>query len=258
MRTLTPPHAKASPSSRLKLYTHTLCPYAQRVGLTLKEKRVPFDLIHIDLSNKPSFFTRRVPRGLVPAIELPDGEILVESLDLCKWLDENYEGTSLIPKEGTPQRDACWKLVEEVSGRVVSSGLSAIAGATGRSWGIGTNPSSKQIQTLQESLDILEESIEAHAGPYLAGEAVSLADLVIYPFVERFDVALPIATSEGTRVRDVNARVAQWMEFMAQRPSCAWASANRALLEKAYRKHMCLDFFDYTTYDQWDLHPHNL
>ena len=68
-----------------------------------------------------------------------------------------------------------WKLVEEVSGRVVSSGLSAIAGATGRSWGIGTNPTSKQIQNLQESLEVLEHSLDVHGGPFGVNLEASVA-----------------------------------------------------------------------------------
>lgn len=47
------------------LFTHTLCPYAERVWLALLEKGVPFHLCHVDLSSKPAWFRRinvRPPR----------------------------------------------------------------------------------------------------------------------------------------------------------------------------------------------------
>lgn len=106
-------HAAALPaplpaSSRPVLYTHTLCPYAQRVLLTMllkvctppfccsplttspaerlllaQDPLQPFDVVHVDLSNKPRWYSKVNPRGLVPAITI-GGRTLVESLDICR------------------------------------------------------------------------------------------------------------------------------------------------------------------------------
>lgn len=44
----------------VKLYSASVCPFAHRTRLTLHEKGVNFELIAIDLSNKPSWFSNVV------------------------------------------------------------------------------------------------------------------------------------------------------------------------------------------------------
>jgi glutathione S-transferase len=44
---------------------------------------VPFELVQVDLSDKPSWYRAINPRGLVPAV-VHQGEAGVESLDLCR------------------------------------------------------------------------------------------------------------------------------------------------------------------------------
>eukprot|EP00882_Tetradesmus_deserticola_P033215 GHRQ01037923.1.p2 GENE.GHRQ01037923.1~~GHRQ01037923.1.p2 ORF type:complete len:105 (+),score=22.13 GHRQ01037923.1:818-1132(+) len=70
-------------SGKPVLYTHTLCPYAQRVFLALLYKAVPFELVQVELSNKPSWYRGVNPRGLVPAV-VHEGKARTESLDLCR------------------------------------------------------------------------------------------------------------------------------------------------------------------------------
>ena len=76
----------------MKFYTHSLCPYAQRVALTLLETKSPHESVHIDLSNKPSWYVDKTNgRGLVPAIEFVEKnsnvtQLLTESLSIIKHL----------------------------------------------------------------------------------------------------------------------------------------------------------------------------
>jgi glutathione S-transferase len=72
-----------SAKTELVLYTHVMCPYAQRVWLTVLEKGVEHTLVHVDLSNKPGWFTRLNPRGLVPYVTF-EGKGMTESLDVCR------------------------------------------------------------------------------------------------------------------------------------------------------------------------------
>ncbi|MED6151130.1 Glutathione S-transferase L1, variant 2 [Stylosanthes scabra] len=76
-----------------RLYITYSCPFAQR-GLQEKIKLVPFDL-----QNMPSWYKEKVhPEGKVPSLE-HDGKILVESIDLIKYIDANFEGPSLYPND---------------------------------------------------------------------------------------------------------------------------------------------------------------
>jgi hypothetical protein len=51
--------------------------------------------------------------------------------------------------------------------------------------------------------------------------------------------------------------IGAWLAAMDARPSCGVTAADSALLLKAYKRHMSLDFFDYDTYTAFQLHPHN-
>lgn len=68
---------------KLVLYSHTMCPYAQRVWLTVLQKQVEHTLVHVDLSNKPAFYKSLNPRGLVPCVAYR-GKSIVESDHICK------------------------------------------------------------------------------------------------------------------------------------------------------------------------------
>ena len=225
----------------LVFYTHTLCPYATRVALALREKGLAFDLKHIDLANKPVWYAKEVnKKGLVPALQVVDDDlVVVESLDILKFVEEAFEGAALLPEQGK-QREVALEVVNSVAAKVVSGGLRAVAGGD-RLWGIGPNPNPA---ALGRELGALEEILAKSGGPYLCGPDVTLADLATYPFVERFEVALGIG---GHSVRDLGSPLVwQWMQDMQARDSCRWAAADPTLLGEAYKKHGCLDFFDYT------------
>ena len=52
----------------LTLISHHLCPYVQRAAISLAEKAVPFDHIHVDLAHKPAWFLDLSPLGKTPVL----------------------------------------------------------------------------------------------------------------------------------------------------------------------------------------------
>jgi hypothetical protein len=90
---------------------------------------VEHETLEIDLSNKPPWFRKVNPAGLVPALEV-QGRVVVESLDICRcgpghrprlrsrrlslraepqvfrgwttgsFVDDEFEGPSLMPEVG--------------------------------------------------------------------------------------------------------------------------------------------------------------
>jgi len=241
----------------LVFYSHMLCPFAQRVLLTLLEKGADFELVHLDLSSKPDWYREVNPRGLVPAVEfVASGRVEVESIDLCRLLDEELEGrVTLTPPAGSEARERMEALVGSC-GRLVGAALDLAAGADGRYWGIGTRAGKQQARAYAAALGSLEEALAGGGGPFLAGQQLTLADLIYLPFVERAD--LIAREMHGLAEEDTGGRrTREWLETMRKRPSVTAASADSRLLLRAFQQHMCLDFFDYTTYDAAQLHPQN-
>ncbi len=58
----------------------------------------------------------------------------------------------------------------------------------GFSWSIGSGQSLEQRADLEDVLSQLGSSIDRHGGPFLMGDRPSLADILIYPFMRRFEV----------------------------------------------------------------------
>mmetsp|Transcript_5642 Transcript_5642/g.15788 ORF Transcript_5642/g.15788 Transcript_5642/m.15788 type:complete len:130 (-) Transcript_5642:75-464(-) len=113
--------------------TPTLCVPMHRVMLVLLEKELDFELVHVDLGAKPSWYKRVNPRGLVPAVEFTDtGNVEVESIDLCKLLDAKYSNkNSLRPAPGSEAFKHMDKLITSCD-RVISAGLEMASGKDGR------------------------------------------------------------------------------------------------------------------------------
>lgn len=76
-----------------------------------------YDVVNINLSDKPDWFYDKSPEGKVPAIELPNGETLYESLILADYLDEKYPERPLYPRD--PLAKAKDKLLMEKFNRVI-------------------------------------------------------------------------------------------------------------------------------------------
>lgn len=271
--------ASGSPPStdgRTVLYTHCLCPYAERAWLVLLEKAspaasafpaacspslslptlqgVPFHLCHIDLSSKPAWYRSVNPRGLVPAVA-HNGNVQVESLDILRWADATLPGPALTPSDKDGQ-DRMKKLISAGSA-FSEAGLAIMAGRTGRYWGIGSGASASQKKDFEAALKkAIVDPIKESGGPYLMGSEVSLADLAVYPFVARFAVGAPEFAGYGVRTA-LGGVAGEWLRAMRERASGAVTTADDAALLKAYQTHRSLDFFDYDTYLATALHPQN-
>jgi glutathione S-transferase len=258
-------HPPASISSRPSLFMHTLCPYAERAFIALLESDIDrFNLVHIDLSNKPSWYTRTVnPRGLVPSLALGEDktikhQVVVESLDIVKYVADNYSNTTTTILNNSDSM----KLMT-MCNSFINAGLSYCAGNDNRSWGIGSKSTPSQRAAYTIALDTLEKQLSHGQGPYLLpGNDISVADIAIFPFAQRYDLVAraiyggrddtDLAFSTTTTTTNCGA----WYQAMKERPSCRITMPDEKLFIKALQKEMSLDFFDYSTYNMLQLHPH--
>lgn len=67
------------------LYSFRRCPYAMRARLALAVSRTRCELREIKLSAKPQALLAASPKGTVPVLILPDGEVIDESIDIMHW-----------------------------------------------------------------------------------------------------------------------------------------------------------------------------
>jgi glutathione S-transferase len=85
----------------LKLYDFKSSPNCQRVKVVLEEKKLPYEIVNIDLragAQKTPAYLKINPYGKVPAIV--DGDtVLYESCIINEYLDEKYPATRLMPSD---------------------------------------------------------------------------------------------------------------------------------------------------------------
>ncbi len=81
----------------LHLISFKTCPFVQRAVITLKHKKIDFDITYIDLADPPDWFLEISPLGKVPVLKVDD-EILFESAVINEYLDE-ITGGGLQPED---------------------------------------------------------------------------------------------------------------------------------------------------------------
>ena len=67
------------------LYTYRRCPYAMRARMALLVADIAFDAHEVSLRDKPPDMLLLSPKGSVPVMPLPDGQVLEQSWEIMGW-----------------------------------------------------------------------------------------------------------------------------------------------------------------------------
>lgn len=92
----------------------------EKTMLLVEEKQIPINVNLVNMrsyGDKPREFLQKVPNGLLPALEMPNGQIVTESQVIMELLDEMHAGKTMLPqqtKEGWNRYDALAKLEREL------------------------------------------------------------------------------------------------------------------------------------------------
>ena len=171
----------------IKFFGNRLCPYAHRSWWALKEKGVEVDYIHIELGpNKPAWYSQVNPFGTVPAF-FDEGKSVFESLVLVEFLDERYkgQGTTLLPDDLFVRAQA--RALASKYGDRIKLHFALLQEPDQSKW-------PEAVKELREGYLSFFRDLEAVAGPssgpYLLGDQVSLLDLAIFPFIDRYTAVL--------------------------------------------------------------------
>jgi glutathione S-transferase len=176
-------------------------PYAWRVWLALEHLGLPYELKVLSFADKdltkPEFVAIN-PRHQVPTI-VHDGFALWESLAILEYLDEIAGTRRLYP--GTAQERArIRRLIREDEEHLDRGGLTPIYDELYRK-PEGVAPDEAKLvagrKKLSEEMDYFGRELR---GPFLAGEAPTAADFVLYPdiaYVKRIGAKKPESKLAG-------------------------------------------------------------
>ena len=195
--------------TKLELVTAEVCPFAQRSHMTLLEKNLEFQLMEVDLENKPSWFETISPYSKVPV--LCHGNIQVyESTIINEYLEESFPERRLLPDDPSKRANArIWIDFDNTKFVPVFYKL------------LLAQESSLQkilVAQMTERLVFLDQEgfSSASKGPYWFGQKLSLVDLSLYPHFERFPV---LTEYRGMNIPRSCQRLRAWLDVMRERSS---------------------------------------
>jgi glutathione S-transferase len=194
--------------SKLTLVSFPTCPYVQRAVIALKEKGVDFDVVYIDLANKPDWFLAISPLGKVPVLKVEreghEPAIVFESAVILEYLEETAAGARLHPADA----------LERAQHR---SWIEFGSQVLGDLWRLSAAKDDGELDVARSALAAKLQRLEAVvAGPFFAGTGFSLVDAVFAPAFRQLDA---IETVVSTGLTDDLPRIAAWREVLAERQS---------------------------------------
>lgn len=170
----------------MKLYTVQVAPNPTRVNLYIAEKNAAG--IRVDLSQQfmnlmkgeqkqPEHLARN-PFGALPVLEVTEGRFILESLAIIEYLEERFPEPPLIGAD-IETRARVRQLERIVELRVLQP-IGRLIHATNSP--LGLPPSPEVAEQARAAMPIGLQYIEdclADAGPFVAGEQVSIADCTL-------------------------------------------------------------------------------
>ena len=181
----------------ITLYDADRCPYCARVRIVLAEKGLEYEVVEVDLDDRPAWIYDKNPLGRVPVLE--EGEfILPESVVINEYLEERWPEPALWPAD--PAERALGRLLVHRFDELSRPYYALRRGEDGAA------------ERLDEQLSALANRLEAQ--PFLSGRAFGLADAAYVPWILRARDRMGVSL-------DAVPAVTEWVERLADRPSIA-------------------------------------
>ncbi|GAO80893.1 MULTISPECIES: glutathione S-transferase family protein [unclassified Sphingopyxis] len=206
----------------MKLY-QSLGPNPRVVLMYLAETNVQVDRRFVDImaaENRQPDFCAKSPLGHTPVLELDDGSCIAESVAICEYLDETLGRNALLG--ATPEERAQTRMLVRIVDQLVVVPMTAgFRGAEGlpmfQSRLLCLPDAAADLKRLAAD-GLAQVDRILGAGQWLAGDRFSLADILLYSFVE-------FGAMVGQPLDPALTNLAAWRGRVAARPSAA-ASAN--------------------------------
>ncbi len=203
----------------ISLYQAGMSTCTQKVRFVLEQKRLPWEGIAVDLHNAENYseeFRKINPKAIIPAL-IDDGEIIIESNNICLYLDDKYPQTPLMPDSAKGRSDVrtLIQLIDEQVHTDSSACTYAMAFRarirdtydtdekldayladmpdTGRRYNKrqvivdGTESPEFEIAVIRLNAMLIMLDKRLTESTYLVGEQLTIADIVYSPYLTRLD-----------------------------------------------------------------------
>ncbi len=157
------------------LYSYRRCPYAMRARMALSYAGIPVEIREISLKQKPAHMLQVSPKGTVPVLVLPDGQVIEQSLEIMHWALQQHDADGWLSAD--PQYAAL--LIAENDGAFKQH-------LDRYKYAIRFPEHSAEHYRAQGELFLAKLEQRLQQSAFLVGDAISLADIAIFPFIRQF------------------------------------------------------------------------
>ena len=161
------------------LYSFRRCPYAMRARLSLLIAGIDVELREVALRNKPAEMLALSPKATVPVLELTDGTVLEESIDIMQWAWQAVDDDSGVQYVSESEIQSLLEPLEQGSGsfKVLLDKYKYA----------DRHPEKTATEYRAEAENYLKTlAIQLSDKEYLFGPMWSFADIAIAPFIRQF------------------------------------------------------------------------
>jgi len=199
------------------IYGPQFSTYVRTVRLTLEEKPASYELIDVAMmqgAHKQAEFLARNPFGKVPAFT-HDGLDLYETDAIIRYIDQAIPGHALQPVDAVPRAR-----MNQIIGIIESFGypsmITKVVIQRVVTPMLGGKADEAVIKDGLPAAELCLKEIERLMGgnKFLAGDKISLADLMVAPVYHYF-----ATTPEGQKILQPRAKLRTWWDHMKTRSS---------------------------------------
>mgnify|MGYP001311773182 FL=1 len=156
------------------LYSFRRCPYAMRARMAMNYSKISYEHREISLRKRPQALYDISAKGTVPVLQLPDGLVIDESIDIMRWALKKSDPESWY-KDKIPEQD---NMIER-NDTVFKYWLDRYKYHVRY-----PENSFEEYQTQLEKF-YLKYNLQLDKNTYLLGNHISLVDIAIMPFIRQ-------------------------------------------------------------------------
>lgn len=183
------------------LYSFRRCPYAMRARLAIQYSGIPVELREIVLRNKPAQLLQASPKGTVPVLILPDGQVIEQSRDIMLWALNQSDPDNWFCRQNPADQSVQSALIDH-NDQIFKKHLDQYKYPE-------RYPAHSQSHYQQlggHFLQDLEQRLQQTA--FLMNEQISMADMALFPFIRQFAAVDPLWFNDAPWPK-----LKQWLDF---------------------------------------------
>jgi glutathione S-transferase len=160
-----------------RLYSFRRCPYAIRARLALHASGQTVAVQEVSLRAKPAELLALSPKGTVPVLQLPDGRVLDQSLDIMRWALQTHDPHAWLAGVDAPEAQALIALNDGPFKRLLDAYKYP-----------QRHPSRPASAWRDEAVALVLAPLDARLRQHaqLMGPNTTLVDMALLPFVRQF------------------------------------------------------------------------